>query len=125
MWRILWQSAADPAASPIICVLDALDECGEDDRRQLIALLCDLRQKPARGDSGNTIKFLVTSRPYDNVQRWFEPMTARWPQIRIRGEDENDQIHQEIDLVIEDQVQHMVNEFGLSYSTYERLRHQS
>ena len=122
--EFLRQSAADPDASSIICVLDALDECREDDRKQLIKWLCDIRQSLAHHDSKSTIKFLVTSRPYDNVQRWFEPTTLRWPYVRLRGEDENDQIHREINLVIEQRIRDLTSEFALSNSNTDRLREQ-
>lgn len=114
LWHILQQLAADLTVPPIICVLDALDECREYDRRQLITFLCGSLQQSARSDSKNRLKFLVTSRPYDSVQRWFEQTTSRWPHIRLRGEDENEQIHQEINLVIKKQVHDLGEEFALS-----------
>ncbi|KAK5956219.1 hypothetical protein OHC33_002794 [Knufia fluminis] len=124
LWLILQEMAADETAPSIICVLDALDECREYDRRQLITFLCSLLQQPARGDSNNTLKFLVTSRPYDSVQRWFEQSTSQWPHLRLRGEDENEQIHQEINLVIKKQVHDLGEEFALSHDSQERLQQQ-
>lgn len=123
LWRILTACAADPDASPIICVFDALDECRDTDRRLLIDKLCETQRNPSDRFQQN-LKILVTSRPYDNVQRWFAPTTAQWPQIRLRGEDENDQIHQEINLVIERQVQDLVTEFAMSLADKEFLRQQ-
>lgn len=114
MWRILLKSACDSTSPPTICVLDALDECRDVDRRQLITLLCDSFTKSARGVSEPNLKFLVTSRPYDNVERWFSQTVSRWPHVRLRGEDENEQIREEINLVINRQVQMLVDELSLS-----------
>lgn len=91
-WRILHASAADPSANLIICVLDALDECKDADRPQLIDMLCEL-QHTVRQSLAGVLKVLTTSRPYDSVQKWLERTTLTRPQIRLRGEGENDQIH--------------------------------
>jgi hypothetical protein len=86
-------------------VLDALDECREDDRRTLITLLCDFHQRACTIASENVLKFLVTSRPYDSC-----PALVRADRVGAAadstsgGEDENDKIHEEINLVIEQRV---------------------
>lgn len=121
LWKILSACASDPNASPIIYIFDALDECQDTDRRELISKLCDLHQSQ-EGTSAHKIKVLVTSRPYDKVQRWFAQTTVQWPQIRLRGEDENDRIHQEINLVIEQQVQDLATEFKLPFADHQSLR---
>ena len=123
MWRIFRQCAADSATPPVLCVLDALDECGDEDRRQLIDMLCEVQRGTVHASMGS-LKVLVTSRPYDNVQRWFEPISTKWPHIRLRGEDENDQIHKEINLVIDQRMRDVANEFFLSDSDLERLQRQ-
>ncbi|KAF7504245.1 hypothetical protein GJ744_002567 [Endocarpon pusillum] len=122
MWRIFLAAAADPSAGPIVCVLDALDECRDEDRRQLISKLCGFYQRSSPALSGARLKFLVTSRPYDTVQRWFEETTSRLPHIRLRGEDENDQIHEEINLVMDLQIDSLAAKFRLSENHQERLR---
>jgi len=121
MWRTFQKLAVDPVAPSITCVFDALDECRENDRQQLISLLCDFLQRSTRGALTNNVKFLVTSRPYDSVQRWFEHTISGWPHIRLRGEDENEQIHQEINLVISKQVRDLSKEFALSRNVQQRL----
>lgn len=121
MWRILKASASDPEAGSVICVMDALDECKDMDRRILIQLLCDLQQNTLKRCLRGGLKVLVTSRPYDSVQRWFEQATSKWPNIRLRGEDENDQIHQEINLVIGQRVQELTREFFLPSSVCEKI----
>lgn len=124
LWRIFQRSVADAAAAPVICVLDALDECQDDDRRQLIGLLCELQEKRPQDNYTNGLRVLVTSRPYDNVQRWFQPIMKQWPRIRLRGEDENGQINREINLVLNKQVEELASELSLSNSTRRHLQDQ-
>ena len=121
MWRILL-TAAISIRRDIICVFDALDECQEDDRRQLINRLRDFRQAQSLSESAHSLKFLVTSRPYDNVQRWFHDVESEFPHVRVRGEDENLQIGKEINIVIDQQVQKLSSEFKLGLDIQKRLR---
>lgn len=123
MRRIFRQCAADPAATPVFLVLDALDECRDADRQQLIEMLCDVQGRASHA-STSRLKVLATSRPYDNVQRWFTQATRRWPQIRLRGEDENDQIREEINLVIHQRMQDLAIEFSLTQADLDRLGQQ-
>lgn len=122
MWRIFLAAAADPSARPIVCILDALDECRDEDRQRLISKLCEFYQRSSPISSGAGLKFLVTSRPYDNVQRWFEENISRLPQIRLRGEDENDRIHEEINLVIDRRVHDLADQFRMSQQNQDMLR---
>lgn len=120
MWKILLDATSDKIARPVICVFDALDECCDDDRQVLIQRLSDFYQRSSRVPSAPTLKFLVTSRPYDNVQRWFEQTAL--PHIRLRGEDENDRIHDEINLVIDQRVDGLAAELRLPQHDQEKLR---
>jgi hypothetical protein len=124
LWTILRLAMADRPAQPAICILDALDECRDDDRRQLIELLCDLQAQALRARAGSLLKFVVTSRPYDCVQRWFDETTKPLPNIRLRGEDENEQIHQKINLVIEKRVEALGRTFALSSISRTQLQDQ-
>lgn len=124
MWRILQHSVCDSSALPTICVLDALDECRENDRKQLITLLCSFFTQSIRGTSDHNLKFLVTSRPYDNVQRWFDQAVSHWPHVRLRGEDENEHIREEINLVVNQQVRTLADEVALSSSSRDHLLNQ-
>ena len=105
LWDILEQSAADPAAGEIICVLDALDECREDARNMLIQTMTGFYsvQRKAR----THLKFLATSRPYVEIERAFHGGIKDMTSIRLRGEDESKQISKEIDLVIDVRVPHI------------------
>lgn len=97
LWELLLRVAQIPEAGEIVCIVDALDECQENDRKTLIGSLnyfyayqkgCEVQ-----------LKFLVTSRPYYDVEESFDRST-----IRLAGEDESETIKNEIDLVIKDRV---------------------
>jgi hypothetical protein len=63
MWQILVMIASQ-ARRNIFCVLDAVDECAQSDRKQLIADLADVFQDTARPTS--RLKFIASSRPYQD-----------------------------------------------------------
>jgi hypothetical protein len=120
MWRILMAATSDPAFRNTICVFDALDECRDQDQKLLIERLRDFHnRRPASQE--NWSKFLVTSRPYDDIQDRFRPVTECFPQIHLRGEEENDQIHEEINLVLKVKVTELGKDLGLPANTQQRL----
>jgi hypothetical protein len=94
LWQILLAAGTDPEAQNVTCVLDAFDECQEDDRGRLVTMMSKfyvefLPRVPQKGRP----KFFVTSRPYTDIQHEFQDIKASLPAIRLRGEEENDQIH--------------------------------
>ncbi|CAG8256821.1 unnamed protein product [Penicillium olsonii] len=117
LWDILLKAVAGSKASQIICVLDALDECHTKDVEVLIQKLREVfGERKVRSDSEMKarLKFFVTSRPYLEIQALFSSLTDSWPQIRLRGEEESDQIKKEIDIVIRIKMQQVAREAGLS-----------
>jgi len=84
LWKMLINVAKDESAGEIICLLDAVDECESKGRSQLAEALCRLY-----GATTNfNLKFLLTSRPYDEIRRSFQPLdAAELPMIRLSGED--------------------------------------
>jgi gas vesicle protein len=102
-WSILKKAATDPAARKVVCILDALDECEENFRKLIIDSLKALYWDAKRTQS-LSVKFLVTSRPYEDIQRRFRSLTKDFPSIRLRGEQESDAISQEINLVIRERL---------------------
>ena len=119
LWKNLCHASTDEACQPITCVLDALDECSDNDRQDLIKFLCDHHTGDSAIDQSTAtrkknLKFLVTSRPYDNVRRWFDQTITQFPQIRLRGEDKNAELATEINNVIAIRVRDLTNEFSLS-----------
>jgi hypothetical protein len=124
LWRILITAATADQASNITCVLDALDECGLRDRQWLIQMLSQFYTKTISSSATKRrgrLKFLVTSRPYDGIQVEFQRGSNNLPTIRLRGEDENDQIHQEIDLVIRKRVGQLATDLNLDEETTNRI----
>ncbi|KAE8553643.1 hypothetical protein EYB25_005025 [Talaromyces marneffei] len=120
MWRIFMATMSDPAFGNTICVFDALDECRDHDQKQLIERLRDFHNR-SPASQGNWLKFLVTSRPYDDIQDRFRPVTECFPQIHLRGEEENDQIHKEINLVVKVKLAELGKDLNLRADTQERL----
>jgi ankyrin repeat protein len=121
LWRIFKAAMSDPTLRNTICVFDALDECRDQDQNLLIEKFYEFHNQcpPIKG---NWLKFLVTSRPYDNIQDCFRLVTECFPQIHLRGEEENDQIHKEINLFIKVEVNKLGKELGLHSDTEERLK---
>jgi len=122
LWRILLAATSDPAARNTICVLDALDECRDRDRNDLIAKLAQFHENATpHGFRQSWLKFIVTSRPYDDIQRGFQQIPPSLPAIRLRGEQENDQIHAEINRVIHVRVLELATDLELHESISARL----
>ena len=116
-------AGTDKEAHNIICVLDALDECREQDRDRLITLLSEFYVgKSSTAPKKHWLKFLVTSRPYESIESQFEDIVSKLPSIRLRGEYENDQIHQEINLVIKERVNTLAKKYALSTNAEARLK---
>jgi hypothetical protein len=120
LWRIWLVAARDPEVSNVACVLDALDECKEAERSKMISLLTDFYGKILSSTPSNRhgrLKILVTSRPYDDIHRGFNAIPSNLPTIQLRGEDENDKISKEIDLVIHAEVARLAADLKLDSHT--------
>lgn len=121
LWDILTSVANSNESHEIVCVLDALDECEDGERTQLID---ELARTYWDGTKTLPFKLLVSSRPYANIQREFHPLTSRNPVIHLSGEGqiEVDQISKEIDLVIRHRVNDLGEKLGLQADEQERLQ---
>ncbi|KAK6523270.1 hypothetical protein TWF694_006159 [Orbilia ellipsospora] len=107
LWNTIIEAARDSNSGQIICILDAIDECEKDGRGQLSHALCKLY---GAANSFN-LKFLLLSRPYDDIRKSFQPLNVPGvPVIRLSGESEEEmeKISVEIDCFIE----HRVKEIG-------------
>lgn len=104
LWSTLISVAADQNAGEIICILDALDECQDSDRSQLIQAVRNLY---VADSSRLRLKFLLTSRPFGHIRREFWELENRLPTIHLSGEGEVEveKISREIDLVIKNRVE--------------------
>ncbi|KAJ9483560.1 hypothetical protein VN97_g9836 [Penicillium thymicola] len=99
LWNIFKSVTASSDSNEIICVVDALDECQEDERKQLMEAITDLY--PRKKDN-QKLKFLLTSRPYDRIREDFRELQDQMPTIHLSGdgEVESKAISREIALVI-------------------------
>ena len=123
LWRILLSASRDVKTSKTIYVLDALDECEENDRKRLIAMLVVFsRNRSTHSRRIEWIKFLITNRSYnwiqDQFQDQFQKTLQSWSSIRLREENENDQIRQEIDLIVQAKMSNLI----LNVETKEKLK---
>ena len=110
LWRLLFQSLSSPYVGNVVCVLDALDECEPKDRTFLIEQLEHL----ALQQSGTKVKFLVTSRPYQQIMYDFKPMLQCVPSIHLDGEAESESLGVEIDQVIDQRMAEIASRMELS-----------
>ncbi|KAI1146642.1 hypothetical protein F4825DRAFT_440007 [Nemania diffusa] len=104
LWDVLQGAAADPEAGSIIIVLDALDECLQDERN-MATLSRYIRKHFEQGPKN--LKILMTSRPYQSTIKHIQELEDSLPNIRIKGEDESEIIREEINSVIEFRVGRM------------------
>jgi ankyrin repeat protein len=105
-------------------VLDALDECHPNDQKQLIQRLEDFYHQTDLLTHETWLKFLITSRPYDEIKDSFKAITDFFPHIHLKGEEENDQIHEEINLVIRIRVKELAETALLSSDVQQQLERQ-
>lgn len=125
LWRNLLDACRSVKAGKTICVLDALDECRDNDRKRLITMLTTFYTNCTPGaSSSGSLKFLVTSRAYEVIQDHFSENLQSLPSIRLSGEEENDRIRHEIDLVIEQKVDKLASDLKLAAGTKDKLKHQ-
>jgi ankyrin repeat protein len=112
LWKILLACATSPDSGEIICVLDALDECKSESGQELIKTLEEFYSQSTRQLADDSkLKFLVTSRPYDNLESSF----GKFPKavyLRFDGDDKSKEIQKEIDLVIDDRVSDITSDFA-------------
>jgi len=119
LWNIFLKAAEHASGREIICVLDALDECQEDSREALATKLVQRYSPHGFTESGKPIiKFLVTSRPEFMIERDFKALSK----VRLRGEEESEQISHEIDLVIGHRVEKLGSKMDLNESNKVALR---
>lgn len=102
LWRLFQQSIAKSCDGEIICVFDALDECGMEESKVLFKLLLEEPHQPCKGTC--YVKFLITSRPYHRIQQLFRDMDTHLPMFHITGENESKSISQDVETFIHSQV---------------------
>ena len=76
LWAIFTKAVSDPDVGEIVCILDALDECAEAERYQIINTLSAFYRQH---QSSSRLRFLVTSRPYFDIERRFANLISTLP----------------------------------------------
>ncbi|KAJ5708897.1 hypothetical protein N7493_010231 [Penicillium malachiteum] len=102
LWDLFITIAANENSGEIVCVVDALDECRDEDRLPFIQAISriylneDLKSKP-------DLKFLVTSRRYGHIRSAFHALETNLPTFHLSGEDDLEvkKISKEINLVLQ------------------------
>lgn len=108
LWTVFENAVQDPEAGPVIMVLDALDECAESEFEDLIR---NVKNQFRRDQSSHAkLRYLLTSRPYDQIVSKFQSFSDAFPYVRIPGEEESDTISREIDSVIKYRVGKLADE---------------
>ena len=121
LWSIFVVAATDPRAGDIVCVLDALDECNEQEQSSLVECLEDFCLRQQTSSSTSRPKFLITSRPYFGIRQGFDRILAASDNIELAGNDESASIKKEIDLVIKHQVAKLKQEIRLAPKVSDHL----
>ncbi|KAK4205832.1 hypothetical protein QBC37DRAFT_239001, partial [Rhypophila decipiens] len=117
LWQILVNATQDKNAGEIICLLDAIDECEDEGRGRLARELCRLYGTDGIAKNFN-LKFLLTSRPFDEIRRDFQPLEiSGLPEIHLSGESEVEikKISREIDVFIKAKVHHIAARLRLTH----------
>ena len=97
LWSIFAKIIIDKDFGNIICILDAIDECSEDDQKKLLQRLATV------ATSSTSIKILITSRPYKSIEAaLFHGTGLDKNEIRLLGEAKPEQsmIEKEITIFI-------------------------
>lgn len=112
LWDIFTTALRCPEAGPVVCVLDALDECGEDGLRNLVDDLRTLHSLLRSEPSNTNVRFLLTMRQYPSVDRIVNISHA----TRIQLSDDVDirAFEKEVDLVVNHRLAELARKRNLS-----------
>ena len=114
LWGILMRCAQDSEAGDIICILDALDECEENSRHRLLEKLASFSKNEAQ-ESSCKVKFIVTSRPYDDLEQRFQDISTISTYLRFDGDEKSRMIGEEINLVIDHEMPRIAKGFSIQH----------
>ncbi|KAF1926121.1 uncharacterized protein M421DRAFT_68272 [Didymella exigua CBS 183.55] len=112
LWTVLENAVQDSQTGPIIVVLDALDECAESEFEDLMRNIegqCRNSQS-----SRGALRYLMTSRPYEQIVGRFQGLLKSFPRIHIPGEEKSETISQEVNHVIKYRVECLARDEKLS-----------
>ena len=96
------KAVTDSEVGPILCVLDGLDECDQEDRRALLNKLRDeYDSRSTQSSEEFKLRFFITSRPSRDVE-WRIAKFSNKFLFRIRDEDCRQILSQDIERVAEE-----------------------
>ncbi|KAJ5080904.1 hypothetical protein N7456_013614 [Penicillium angulare] len=121
LWSMLMSLAENSKTEEIVFVVDALDECCDQERNTFLSAVTSLYLEPK---STHAVKFLLTSRPYGHIRSAFRELQEHLPTIHLSGEsgDEAEQISREINLVTEHLIKVLVKEKDLLPDEHQLLK---
>ncbi|KAH6867704.1 hypothetical protein B0T10DRAFT_596960 [Thelonectria olida] len=113
LWDMLISVATGHKGCEIVCIFDALDECEVSGRHQFLEAVSKFYSGSAT--TRPALKFLLTSRPYLDINRRFYLLERELPMIHLSGENEEevDKISREIDFVVGRRVAEVGGMLGL------------
>ncbi|KAF4767316.1 hypothetical protein HAV15_009702 [Penicillium sp. str.  len=111
LWRLFIQCVGSPELGEVICGLDALDECKSDSMRRFLGSLKEFYSNPQLPSATSKLKFLFTSRPYDNLEVSFQDFPDTTALLHFDGDDKSAEISKDIDLVIDAKLQKVARNF--------------
>jgi hypothetical protein len=107
LWSIFINTAYDARLGGVYCILDALDECEEQSRAELIQQIGCHFSGTLVARSGQRewagLKLIITSRPYDDIRIRLSQFTV----IRLKAEQEEKSINDDIALYITHEVHNL------------------
>ncbi|KAL9024573.1 MAG: hypothetical protein Q9196_006421 [Gyalolechia fulgens] len=122
LWSIFTAASTDPMTGEVFCVLDALDECNEQEQEPLIKALEGFYFRQGTSSDMSRFKILVTSRPWFQIRRNFDELLETSINIELAGDDESESIKKEIDLVIKHRVAILAQENRLAKKVADHLQ---
>lgn len=118
LWDILVETALDQRAGPIICIIDGIDECLEQERpaflNRLSGFLC------SKDAEQSCLRFILTSRPYVSIERELSKM-PQTEQIHIHAEDEPIHVRRDIERIINFRINELGYLKSISHQSLDKL----
>ncbi|KAK0731910.1 hypothetical protein B0H67DRAFT_90175 [Lasiosphaeris hirsuta] len=137
LWEVFAMSAERGSAKKTVCILDGLDECEPKSLRLLLGCISAFLTAKTNGRApspknttaqSSGLKILVTSRPDNQIKVAFERQPRsqsekplRVTTLRLRGEDQPDEISSDVTKVIMSSIEDLV-ERGLPAKLLERVQ---
>ena len=120
LWKVLRSATQDPEADHVIMVLDALDECAEEDFASLIR---NIQEQSLNGQSvQGKLRYILTSRPYSKIISRFHDLLEAFPNIHIPGEEASEAIGHEVNRVVEYRLDQLSKAKHLKFEVKNKLQ---